>query len=218
MRLACQKNLYYFLTEEERDMNSIADRILRQVRARGPGGVFTPSDFVGLGSRAAVDQALSRLCKDKRLRRLAHGLYDYPRVHARLGALAPAPDVVAKAFARETGSNLQMAGAQAANALGLSTQVPARSVYLTDGPSRRVVLGKRIVDIRHASPKHLVAPGSMAGTVVQALRHLGPDSASAVVDAAAPRLKDSDRRALANGIKQAPAWMRPALDRILQRA
>jgi len=162
--------------------------------------------------------ALSRLCKDKRLRRLAHGLYDYPRIHARLGALAPAPDVVAKAFARETGSNLQMAGAQAANALGLSTQVPARSVYLTDGPSRRVVLGKRIVDIRHASPKHLVAPGSMAGTVVQALRHLGPDSASAVVDAAAPRLKDSDRRALANGIKQAPAWMRPAIDRILQRA
>ena len=100
----------------------------------------------------------------------------------------------------------------------MSTQVPARSVDLTDGPSRRVVLGKRTVDIRHASPKHLVAPGSMAGTVVQALRHLGPDSASAVVDAAAPRLKDSDRRALANGMKQAPAWMRPALDRIVRQA
>lgn len=198
-------------------MISVADKILRHVRAKGPGSVFTPSDFIGFGNRAAVDQALSRLCKDKRLRRIAHGLYDYPRVHARLGDLAPAPDAVARAFARETGSKLQMTGAQAANALGLSTQVPARSVYLTDGPSRRVVLGKRTVDIRHASPKHLVAPGSMAGTVVQALRHLGPDSAAAVVDAAAARLKGSDRRALASGLKQAPAWMRPALDQILER-
>ena len=198
-------------------MNSMSKRIVRRARARGRGSVFTPADFLDLGSRAAVDKALSRLAKDGRLRRLARGLYDYPQVHSRLGPLAPAPDAVAKALARETGSSLQLAGAHAANALGLSTQVPARTLYLTDGPSRRVVLGKRAVHIRHASPKHLVAAGSMAGTVVQALRHLGPDSAAAVVDAAAARLKGTDRRALANGIKQAPAWMRPALDQILQR-
>lgn len=195
-------------------MGSITKRVLRMIRARGPGAVFTPTDFLDLGSRAAVDQALSRLAKSGKLRRLARGLYDHPRVHSRLGPLAPAPDAVAQAFARETGSSLQVAGAHAANALGLSTQVPARSVYLTDGPSRRVVLGKRTVDVRHASPKHLVAPGSMAGTVIQALRHLGPASASAVADAAAQRLTPSDRRALAKGAKQAPAWMRPALNRI----
>ena len=152
---------------------SSVNQILRRVRAHGRGSVFTPADFLDLGSRAAVDQALSRLTKDGRLRRLARGLYDYPQVHSQLGPLAPTPDAVAKAFARETGSSLQVTGAQAANALGLSTQVPARSVYLTDGPSRRIVLGKRVVDVRHASPKHLVAAGSMAGTVVQALRHLG---------------------------------------------
>lgn len=195
-------------------MSSITDRILRLIRAKGPGSVFTPTDFLDLGSRAAIDQALSRLVKGSRLRRLARGLYDYPQVHSRLGALAPSPDAIADAFARETGSSLQVAGAQAANALGLSTQVPARSVYLTDGPSRRVVIGKRIVDVRHASPKHLVAPGSMAGTVIQALRHLGPDAVAAVIDAATPRLTPADRRALAKGAKQAPGWMRPALNRI----
>jgi hypothetical protein len=195
-------------------MSSVSDQILRRVRGRGRGSVFTPADFLDLGSRAAVDQALSRLTKDGRLRRLARGLYDYPQVHSRLGPLAPAPDAVAKALARETGSTLQVAGAQAANALGLSTQVPARSVYLTDGPSRRVVLGKRVVHIRHASPKHLVAAGSMAGTVVQALRHLGPDSVSAVANAAAQHLTASDRRVLAKRANQAPAWMRPALNRI----
>ena len=193
---------------------SSVNQILRRVRAHGRGSVFTPADFLDLGSRAAVDQALSRLTKDGRLRRLARGLYDYPQVHSQLGPLAPTPDAVAKAFARETGSSLQVTGAQAANALGLSTQVPARSVYLTDGPSRRVVLGKRVVDVRHASPKHLVAAGSMAGTVVQALRHLGPDSVSAVVNAAAQHLTASDQRMLAKGANQAPAWMRPALNRI----
>jgi Family of unknown function (DUF6088) len=195
-------------------MISIAQRILRLARAKGPGAVFTPTDFLNLGSRAAIDQALSRLAKNGKLRRLARGLYDYPRVHPQFGPLAPSPHAVAQAFARETGSNLQVAGAQAANALGLSTQVPARSVYLTDGPSRRVALGKRIIDVRHASPKHLVAPGSLAGTFVQALRHLGPDSTSAVIDAAAQRLTPSDRRTLAKGAKQAPAWMRPALGRM----
>jgi len=199
-------------------MSSVLNQILRRARAHGRGSVFTPADFLDLGSRATVDQALSRLTKDDRLRRLIRGLYDYPKIHSELGPLAPAPDAVAKAFARETGSRLQVAGAQAANALGLSTQVPARSVYLTDGPSRRVVLGKRIIDMRHASPKHLVAAGSMAGTVVQALRHLGPDSVSAVVNAAAQHLTASDQRALAKGANQAPAWMRPALNRIADQS
>lgn len=124
--------------------------------------------------RAAVDQALSRSVKSGKLRRLARGLYDYPKVHPKLGPFSPAPDDVARALARETGSQAQIAGAHAANALGLATQVPAKSLYLTDGPSRRIVLGKRVVDLRHASPKHLIAPGSPAGTVVQALRHVGP--------------------------------------------
>jgi Family of unknown function (DUF6088) len=195
-------------------MKSITQKALRLTRAKGSGTVFTPTDFLNLGSRAAIDQALSRLVKNGKLRRLARGLYDYPQVNPRFGPLAPSPDAVAQAFARQTGSRVQVTGAQAANALGLSSQVPARSIYLTDGPSRRVALGKRIVDVRHASPKHLVAAGSPAGTFIQALRHLGPDSTSAVIDAAAQRLTPSDRRALAKGAKQAPAWMRPALSRM----
>ncbi|KUM27544.1 hypothetical protein AU467_16730 [Mesorhizobium loti] len=184
---------------------------MHRARAGGRGGVFTPSDFLDVAGRAAVDQALSRLVKSGKLRRLARGLYDYPRVHPKLGQLSPAPDDVARALARETGSKAQIAGAHAANALGLSTQVPAKSLYLTDGPSRRVVLGKRVVDLRHASPKHLIAPGSLAGTVVQALRHVGPGRASDVTQLAARRLSASDKRLLASNVVQAPAWMRPTL-------
>lgn len=190
---------------------SVPDQIMRRARARGRGSVFTPSDFLDVAARAAVDQALSRLVKNGKLRRLARGLYDFPKVHPKLGPLSPGPDDVAQALARETGSQVQIAGARAANALGLSAQVPAKSTYLTNGPSRRVVLGKRVVDLRHASPKHLLAPGSPAGTVVQALRHVGRVRAADVAQVAARRLTANDKRALASTASQAPAWMRPTL-------
>jgi hypothetical protein len=190
---------------------SVSDRIMRRARATGRGGVFTPTDFLDVAARAAVDQALSRMAKAGKLRRLARGLYDFPKVHPKLGALSPAPDDVARALARETGSQAQIAGAHAANALGLSMQVPAKSLYLTDGPSRRIVLGKRVVDLRHASPKHLIAPGSPAGTVVQALRHVGPMRAADVAQIATRRLSTSDKRVLASNAVRAPAWMRPTL-------
>jgi hypothetical protein len=191
---------------------------MRRARAGGRGSVFTPSDFLNLASRAAVDQALSRLVGASKLRRLAHGLYDFPKMHAKLGSLSPSPDDVAGALARETGSLVQISGARAANSLGLSTQVPARSIYLTDGPSRRVVFGKRIVDLRHASPKHLIAPGSPAGTVVQALRHVGVARATDVVQVAARRLSAGDKRMLASSAFRAPAWMRPTLVQIASDA
>lgn len=191
---------------------------MKRARARGRGGVFTPSDFLDVAGRAAVDQALSRLVKIGKLRRLARGLYDFPKVHPQLGPLSPAPDDVAHALARETGSQLQIAGARAANALGLSTQVPSKSTYLTNGPSRRVVLGKRVVDLRHASPKHLIAPGSDVGTVVQALRHVGAVRAADVAQIAARRLSANDKKKLASTAVQAPAWMRPTLVSIANAA
>lgn len=184
---------------------------MKRVRASGRGSVFTPSDFLSVATRSSVDQALSRLVKGGQLRRLARGLYDFPKLHPKLGPLSPAPDDVAHALARETGSQVQIAGARAANALGLSAQVPAQSTYLTDGPSRRVVLGKRVVDLRHASPKHLIAPGSPAGTVVQALRHVGPVRAADVAQVAARQLSANDKKTLASTALQAPAWMRPTL-------
>lgn len=197
---------------------SVPDLVMKRVRASGRGSVFTPGDFLAVAARPAVDQALSRLVKGGQLRRLARGLYDFPKLHPKLGPLSPAPDDVAQALARETGSQVQIAGARAANALGLSTQVPAQSTYLTDGPSRRVVLGKRVVDLRHASPKHLIAPGSPAGTVVQALRHVGAVRAADVAQVAARRLSANDKKTLASTALQAPAWMRPTLVSIANAA
>lgn len=134
-------------------VSSVPSRIVKRARSSGRGSVFTPNDFLDLGGRDSIDQALSRLAKAGRLRRLARGSTIPQGASKAWPASSPAPDDIAQALARETGSQVQVAGSRAANVLGLSTQVPARSSYLTDGPSRRVVLGKRIVDLRHASPK-----------------------------------------------------------------
>ncbi len=190
---------------------SVPDQIMQRAHSGGRGGVFTPKDFLDIAARAAVDQGLSRLVKTGKLRRLARGLYDFPKLHPTLGPLSPSPDVVAQALVRETGSLVQIDGARAANALGLSTQVPAQSTYLTDGPSRRVVLGKRVIHVRHASPKHLVLPGSAAGTVVQALRHVGATRAADVARVATGSLSVHDKKTLAAATVQAPDWMRPTL-------
>lgn len=173
--------------------------------------MFTPGDFLNLAERPTVDQAFSRLANNGKLRRLTRGLYDLPKIHPRLGPLSPDPDHVASALARETGSKVQIAGARAAHLLGLTPQVSAQSDYLTDGPSRRVVLGKRVIDPRHASLKHLILPGSAAGNVVQALRHLGPTRADHVVRIAARSLSVNDKKRLGALVRQAPAWMLPTL-------
>ena len=192
----------------------ISDQVVQRIRRWKRGAVFTPKDFLDLGGRAAVDQALSRLADKDRIRRISRGLYDAPRTSAKLGRLSPDPDTVAQALARASGGRLQVAGARAANALGLSTQVPAKTEYLTSGPTREVTLGKRVVTLRHASPKVLVAPGSKAGTVVQALRYLGPDGAGQAADRLAPTLGDADRRVLGRAAPNAPGWMRPVLSRL----
>ena len=195
-------------------MITMPARMKRRVRARGRGFVFTPADFFDLGGRATIDQALSRLVRKGAIRRLGRGLYDYPRINPRLGPVSPTPDAVAHAIARKTRSAVQIGGAQAANALGLSTQVPAHAVYLTDGPSRRVTIGRSVVTLRRASPKHLLAAGSTAGTVVQALRYLGKDAAPTVADMVAHQLSAADQQRLMRDAVLAPGWMRPVLNRI----
>lgn len=196
-------------------MSAVSDSIGKRIRAKGRGSVFTPSDFLDLGGRAAVDQTLSRLASRGDIRRLARGLYDYPAMSQRFGLLSPDLDKVAKALARQSGARLQVSGARAANALGLTTQMPAKAVYLTDGPARKAVIGRRVVELKHASPKRMVGAGSASGVVIQALRHIGADAIDDGVIAKLRRvLSDDDKKALKRDGRQAPAWLHPILGAI----
>ncbi len=191
------------------------DKIKRRIIGKGRGAVFTPADFRDLGSRASVDQTLSRLTDQGVIRRLARGIYDYPKTSPRLGRLSPDPDAVAAAIARKDGRVVQVSPARAANMLGLTTQVPAKAVYLTDGPSRTKQIGAQTIIMRNAAARNLVGAGKPTGAVFQALRYLGKDGVDASVVARLSRTIDADtRRALVKDALQAPGWMRPVVQQI----
>ncbi len=141
-------------------MDTTKARILARVRRKGAGAVVTPKDFLDLAGRDAVDQALSRLVRQGVLQRIGHGLYHVPRTNKRLGiTVPPDPDVVAQAIGRRTGHRVALSPAAIANRLGLSTQVSAKPVYLTDGRSRSVRVGNQTIRLKHVAAKQLPRQG-----------------------------------------------------------
>src|SRR6266849_4245071 len=154
-------------------MQSVDNKLLSRVYGVGRGSVFTQGEFLDLGSRAAVDKALSRLAAKGTLRRLGRGLYDYPQIHPQLGALAPDPDAIARTIAGKFATRLQPSGAYAANLLGLSTQVPSRIVYLTEGRAKTVRIGKKDIQLKHTTPKNMETAGRVSGLVIQAFGYIG---------------------------------------------
>lgn len=182
--------------------------ILKRIRGSGRGSVFLPNQFTDLGERSAIDKALSRLAANGTIRRLARGVYDYPRTHPMMGELSPTIDAVAKAIAGRDQIRLQPTGAYAANLLGLSEQVPAKVVFLTDGASRTVKVGKLIIQLRQTTPRNMAAAGRLSGLLIQALRYLGKEH---VTDGHLTRLRErvplNERKMLLRDLKLAPVWM-----------
>lgn len=117
-----------------RILSAMADKIMKRVRAKGWGWVFTPKHFVDFGTRGSVDMALSRPAQAGEIRRIGRGLYGYPHLHDKLGALTPDAAMIAQAVSAQSGDRLALSAP--ANMLGLSTQVPARTSYATTGRTR----------------------------------------------------------------------------------
>lgn len=171
------------------------------MRKQGTGAVATPANFLDLASRTAVGTALSRLVQAGRLTRVRRGVYVYSKQSKLLGELSPSPQEVAKALAKRCGERLQTSGAQAANLLGLSQQVPAKIVYLTDGPSRTIKIKNLPIELRQVSPKRLAVAGKVSGTVAEALRYLRKDQVDeGVVKHLRDRLSEKEKKQLMKDI------------------
>ncbi|MEZ6129009.1 MAG: DUF6088 family protein [Planctomycetaceae bacterium] len=198
------------MTGRKKSPQAIDSRILSAIRKQGRGSVFVPAEFLEIGSRAAVDVALHRLVRQGVIRRLARGIYDLPKEHPVLGPLEPSAEAIARALAGRDRTRLQPAGAYAVNTLGLSEQVPARIVFLTDGPTRTVKVGPTTIQLRRTTPKNMEAAGRLSGLLIQALRELGQDHVTPARIAHLKRtIPASKRRELLKDIQLAPAWMHP---------
>ena len=200
-------------------MQSIHNKILARIRGKGRGCAFSSKDFLDLGDRNSVDKTLSRLRVQRIIRRVATGIYDFPRKDEELGGkLSPDINQVAQAIARKNGVRIQPSGAQAANLLGLSTQVPAQVVYLTNGKSRTVDVADRMLIFKRAEPREMQPGSDMGILVTQALRYMGRDQVDKnVIDYLRRQLSDSDRKKLLKDARYLEDWIWEAVRRIASK-
>jgi hypothetical protein len=195
-----------------------ADAVRRYVRRLEPGTVFTPVELVRgrLGPERAIREALRRLASDGLVRRIAKGYYDVPRINSQIGVLSPTTDAIIAAHARKTGAIIERPEVEAANKLGLTTQVVAQPVYRTNLFPRELNIGGQRIRLRTASPRSLARDGDPAELVIDALQALGKQR---VTPKEIARLRDFVRQhGIASKLKRraqrAPAWIIAHIDEI----
>ncbi len=187
-------------------MQTLTKQVLEHAAGLPEGTPLVSKELLHLGSRAAVDQALSRLARRGNLLRAGRGIYVQP-VESRYGTRAPSVVKMIQGLATQRGETIVSHGAAAANALGLTTQVPMRAVYLTSGRSRRLKLGAQTVEFRHAPTWQLILPGRVAGDVVRALAWLGPGKAGEAIGTLRSKLPPTELEEIAAARGRLPTWM-----------
>jgi hypothetical protein len=176
------------------------------------GSILFVDDFLDFGNSESIKKALFRLKEKGLLIRVAHGIYLYPKKDKDLGVLYPSAEEIAIAIAKRDKARIIPTGIQALNKLGLSTQIPMKVVFLTDGAARSIKIGKRTITFKKTSPKNLLAKGEISGLVIQALKSIGQDKIEDdVLIKLLTILKKEKRENILHDAKLAPAWINKIL-------
>ena len=194
----------------KRSQLSTRSRVLAYAQCQPDGALLRANELLAFGSRAAVDQALARLAREGTLLRIARGVYARP-VEGRFGTRAPSEDAILAAWGAARGEVVAPAPVAAANALGLTTQNPVRSVYITSGPSRDLTLGSRTIELRHAPSWLVNAPATRAGAILRAGAWLGRDRAADGLTPIVTALDATEHDALRHAVAGAPTWLANAI-------
>lgn len=194
-------------------MSQLAQSILTQAQSLPEGGLLSPKEFLHLGSRAAIDQTLSRLAREGKLLRVGRGAYSLP-VQGRFGVRPPSTEAIVEAIESTSGETVVASGAAEANALGLTTQVPTREVFLTSGPSRRLKLGNREVELKHGNRWQMLLGKRPAGKAIRALIWLGPEQAPKVLQVLRNKLPSQEWEAMRQARAGLPSWMAKAVSEV----
>jgi len=156
-------------------MQSIHLQVLDKICELERGSIFFPEDFAYIGNSESVRQALSRICKNGTIIRLSKGIYLYPVIDDELGIFYPSVERIGKAISKRDKARIVPTGAFALNRLGLSTQVPVNVIFLTDGITRQINVGKQTITFKHTNPKSLSFRGKITPLAVAALKEIGKD-------------------------------------------
>ena len=191
---------------------STAEAIRARIQRLSKGKPFTSSGFLKLGSRAAVDKALSRLVEEGEIERLARGVFVRPKKSRFIGTVTPEVAEVVEAIAKNHGETIQVHGAEAARRFKLSTQMPTSPVFYTNGPSRSLRVCNITVKLMHTtSRRRLQFAGKKAGLALSALWYLGKENVTPeTVSKIKAGLSPEEFKTLKSA--NLPAWMADALN------
>jgi hypothetical protein len=197
-------------------MQSIENKVLEKILKTKRGTLLFPDDFHVLGSSEAIRLALHRLEKEQIIKRVSQGIYVRPRISQYIGEVLPTAEEVAKGIAKRDRIRIVPTGVYALNALGLSTQVPMKLVFLTDGAARLIKIGKRTIKFKKTTPKNLLAKGEISSLVIQALREIGnnkliEEEEKKIIEL----LKKENPKDLLQDIKLAPVWIQKIMKKAL---
>ena len=195
----------------------VKNRIAEALKTYPKGSVLFVDDFLDYGNPESTKKALLRLKEKEILVRLAHGIYLYPKIDKELGILFPSTEEIAKAIARRDKARIVPTGVQALNKLGLSTQVPMKVVYLSDGAARTVKVGKRIITFKKTSPKNLLVIGEISSLAIQALKTIGQNKLDdKTIEKIQTILKNEKKENIINDAKLSPAWINKILMKVIK--
>ena len=190
-------------------MQNTEENIYKAIKRKPKGTLLLPEDFAMLGTSVAIRKALQRLREKGLIKQVAHGIYVRPKTNEFIGELLPSAEEVAQAIAKRYKIRLVPTGVYALNALGLSTQVPLKLVFLTDGAPRTIKVGIRTIKLKKTTPKNLLAKGKISSLVIQALREIGKDKATqAELTKIVDLLKEENQTDLKYDISLAPEWIK----------
>lgn len=194
------------MTNRGEAMTAIAS--IREYIANLPEGQpFAASELRQFASTDNIRQILNRMVKSNEIKRVARGVFVKPKSLS-IGEKLPLASEIAEAVAQATGETIMVHGAEAARQLQLTTQVPTRLVFYTDGNTRTLTIANRTIRLKHINPSRMIEPGTIAGLVITALIYLGKENVTpSTIYSIKKRIPDEDFKKTINLINRMPAWL-----------
>jgi len=196
--------------------HSIGNKILKKMRQNRRGKIFFTNDFVAFGDYKSCGKALERLTKQGEIMRVSRGIYVIPKTSVFFGKVAPPLDDIVRAIMKRDKAKIIPTGSYAKNVLGLSTQVPMKIVYLTNGRPRKLKIGNTTVILRETSTKNIATKGELSTLAIQALKTIRKDNVTDFhIEKIVSILKRENPKYLEHDIKYAPQWIQEILRKAL---
>ena len=192
------------------------NEIKRRILTYESGTVFVAADFADITDKKTASVGLSRLETEGVIRRILRGVYDKPAYNRFLGEfVAPIPDKVAHAIARNFGWTIVPCGDTALNLLGLSTQVPAVWVYVNDGTYKEYLYDNTTIQFKRTTNKEVSKLSYKTALVIQALKALGKDNIDEmVISRLQKKLTAEEKKAMVSEAKAITSWVYEYLKQI----